>query len=116
MEKPTKIEVLLVDDHHIVRDGVKAMIENTDDILVLGSVSSGEDSINFVREQRPDVILMDIMMGGMTGIEATRWIKDFDGTIKVILLTMETSRDFVSAGIRSGVDGYLPKDVDAETL
>jgi len=116
MNPAEKIKVLLVDDHQLIRDGVQSMLGDTDDLEVIGSVSSGEDSINHVRESRPDVILMDIMMGGMTGIEATRWIKEFDPTIKVILLTMEISRDYVSAGIKSGVDGYLPKDVDRETL
>jgi DNA-binding NarL/FixJ family response regulator len=116
MNPAEKIKVLLVDDHQLIRDGVQSMLGNTDDLEVIGSVSSGEDSINQVRENRPDVILMDIMMGGMTGIEATRWIKEFDPTIKVILLTMEISRDYVSAGIKSGVDGYLPKDVDKDIL
>ncbi len=92
------------------------MLGNTADLEVIGSVSSGEDAINSVRENRPDLILMDIMMGGMTGIEATRWVKEFDPTIKVILLTKEISKDYVSAGIKSGVDGYLPKDVDKDTL
>lgn len=114
--KSDKIKILLVDDHKLIREGVRSMLESTDDLVVIGSVSSGEDSINEVREARPDIILMDIMMGGMTGIEATRWIKDFDPTIKIILLTMEISREYVSAGIKSGVDGYLPKDVDKETL
>ncbi|NOT76060.1 MAG: response regulator transcription factor [Cyclobacteriaceae bacterium] len=111
-----KIKLLLVDDHKLIREGVKSMVENTEDLSVIGSVSSGEDSINEVRENRPDIILMDIMMGGMTGIEATRWIKEFDPTIKIILLTMEISKEYVSAGIKSGVDGYLPKDVDRDTL
>ena len=84
--------------------------------MVIDSVSSGEEAINSVRENRPDVILMDIMMGGMTGIEATRWIKDIDPTIKIILVSMEISKEYVSAGIKSGVDGYLPKVVDKETL
>jgi DNA-binding NarL/FixJ family response regulator len=116
MKPVERIKVLLVDDHQLIRDGVRSMLENTDDFEVIGSVSSGEGSINEVRENRPDVILMDIMMGGMTGIEATRWIKEFDSSVKVILLTMEISREYVSAGIKSGVDGYLPKDVDKETL
>jgi len=116
MKAVERIKVLLVDDHQLIRDGIQSMLENTADLEVIGSVPSGEDSINQVRENRPDVILMDIMMGGMTGIEATRWVKEFDSTIKVILLTMEISRDYVSAGIKSGVDGYLPKDVDKETL
>src|SRR5258708_23216065 len=110
------IKVVLVDDHQLIRDGVQYMIENTDDLEMIGSVSSGEDSINQVRENRPDVILMDIMMGGMTGIEASSWIKGFDPTIKVVLLNMEIRREYVSEGIKSGVDGYLPKDVDKETL
>lgn len=111
-----KIKVLLVDDHQLIRDGIRSLLENTDDLEVIGSVSSGEDAINEARDHRPDVILMDVMMGGMTGIEATRWIKDSDAQIKVILLSMEISRDYVSAGIKAGVDGYLPKDVDRQTL
>jgi len=116
MKGMDKIKVLLVDDHQLTRDGIQSLLESTADMEAIGSVSSGEHSINQVRENRPDVILMDIMMGGMTGIEATRWIKGFDPTIKVILLTMEISREYVSAGIKSGVDGYLPKDVEKDTL
>lgn len=111
-----KIQVLLVDDHKLVRDGVQSILEPISDITVIGSVPSAEDAINVVRETRPDVIVMDIMMSGMTGIEAARWIKASDPSIKVILLAMEISKGYVSAGIKSGVDGYLPKDVDKETL
>ena len=116
MKPQEKIEVLLCDDHKLIRDGIESMLLNTDDIEVVGSVSSGEEAVNEVRLRRPDLILMDIMMGGMTGIEATRWIKEFDPTIKIILVTMEISKEYVSAGIKSGVDGYLPKDIDKETL
>lgn len=112
----TKIKVLLVDDHKLIRDGIASMLANTSDIEVIGSVSSGEESINQIRLNRPDVILMDILMTGMTGIEATRWIKESDPTVKIVLVTMEISKEYVSAGIKSGVDGYLPKDVDAPTL
>ena len=116
MKSPEKIKVLLCDDHKLIRDGIESMLQNTEDIEVIGSVSSGEDAVNEVRLNRPDLILMDIMMGGMTGIEATRWIKGFDTTIKIILVTMEISKDYISAGIKSGVDGYLPKDIDKDTL
>lgn len=116
MKLAEKIKVLLTDDHKLIRDGIESMLLNTDDIEVIGSVSSGEESVNEVRKNRPDVILMDVMMGGMTGIEATRWIKEFDPTVKVVLVTMEISKEYVSAGIKSGVDGYLPKDIDKETL
>jgi len=116
MKPPEKIKVLLTDDHKLIRDGIQSILESTPDIEVIGSVSSGEESINEARQNRPDVILMDIMMSSMTGIEATRWIKDFDPTVKIILVTMEISKEYVSAGIKSGVDGYLPKDSDKETL
>lgn len=116
MKADPKITVLIVDDHKLIRDGIQSMLDHTLDMEVIGSVSSGEDSINRVQQKRPDVILMDIQMNGMTGIEATRWIKDIDPTIKIILVTMEISKEYVSAGIKSGVDGYLPKDVDEQTL
>ena len=116
MKQDEKIKVVLADDHKLLRDGIRLMLENTADIEVTDSVSSGEECINVARQQRPDVILMDILMEGMTGIEATRWIKEFDPTIKIVLVTMEISKEYVSAGIKSGVDGYLPKDVDRETL
>ncbi|MCI0751420.1 MAG: response regulator transcription factor [Flammeovirgaceae bacterium] len=114
--KGDKVKVLLVDDHKLIRDGIASMLHNTGDIEVIGSISSGEEAINETRQNRPDVILMDILMGGMTGIEATRWIKENEPTIKVVIVTSEISKEYVSAGIKSGVDGYLPKDVDRETL
>jgi two-component system response regulator NreC len=116
MEPSKKIKLLLVDDHQLIRDGVKSMLDNTMDMQVIGSVQSGEDAINFARENPPDVILMDIMMGGMTGIEATRWIKDTDPAIKIILLTMENDKDHIATGIKAGANGYLLKNVDKETL
>ena len=115
-DTPDKIRVLLTDDHKLIREGIQSMLSHVADIEVVGSVSSGEDSINECRAKAPDVVLMDIMMQGMTGIEATRWIKGMDASIKVILVTAEISKEYVSAGIKSGVDGYLPKDVDKDTL
>jgi DNA-binding NarL/FixJ family response regulator len=111
-----KIKILLADDHQLIRDGIKSMIGTLEDIEVIASVGSGEEAINQARQNRPDVILMDILMPGMTGIEATRWIKESDPAIKIILVTKEISKEYVSAGIKSGVDGYLPKDVTKETL
>ncbi len=116
MKSTEKIKILLVDDHQLIREGIASMLGDCNDIEIIGSVPSGEEAINAVRMNRPDVILMDIMMGGMTGIEATRWIKGDDPDIKVILVTMEISKEYVSAGITSGVNGYLPKDSDKKTL
>lgn len=110
------IKVLLVDDHKLVREGVLSILKQQKDLEVIGSVSSGEEAINEVRETRPDVILMDIMMKGMTGIEATRWIKEIDPTIRVLIVSMEISKEYVSAGIKAGIDGYIPKDADPDSL
>ncbi|MBL7863987.1 MAG: response regulator transcription factor [Cyclobacteriaceae bacterium] len=114
--KAEKIKVLITDDHQLVRDGFNSMLTRTQDMEVVGSVASAEDCINEVRETRPDVVLMDILMRGMTGIEASRWIKDIDPTIKVLIVSMEISKDYVSAGIKAGIDGYVAKDADADTL
>lgn len=111
-----KIKVLIVDDHTLVREAIAVMLKQVENIEVLSTVSSGEDAISEVRKNRPHVVLMDIMLKGMTGIEATRWIKERDKHIRVILLSMEVRKDFVTAGIQSGIDGYLPKDVDQTTL
>lgn len=112
----SKIRVLIVDDHRLLRDGLAALLSQAEDIEIAGSVPSGEEAINIFSSLKPDVILMDIMMGGMTGIEATRWVKEQDGNVKVILISSEIKKDLVTAGIQCGIDGYLPKDVDFKVL
>ena len=112
----TKTKVLIVDDHRLLRDGLAALLNEADDIEIVGSVPSGEEAISVFPSLKPDVILMDIMMGGMTGIEATRWIKEQDNNVRVILISSEIKKELVTAGIQCGIDGYLPKDVDVAVL
>src|SRR5688572_9471690 len=112
----SKIKVLIVDDHRLLRDGLAALLNQANDIEIVGSVRSGEEAISIFPSLKPDIILMDIMMGGMTGIEATRWIKEQDTNIKVILISSEIKKELVTAGIQCGIDGYLPKDVDSNVL
>lgn len=114
--KKTVIKVLIVDDHRLLRDGLAALVNQAPGIEIVGSVPSGEEAISIFPSLKPDVILMDIMMGGMTGIEATRWIKEQDNTVKVILISSEIKKELVTAGIQCGIDGYLPKDVDQAIL
>lgn len=111
-----RIRVLIVDDHRLLRDGLTALLAHASNVEIVGSVPSGEEAVSIVPSLKPDVILMDIMMGGMTGIEATRWIKEQDANVKVILISSEIKRELVTAGIQCGIDGYLPKDVDMEVL
>ena len=111
-----KIKILIADDHRLVREGMEAILSGVEGVEIVGLVASGEEAVNLARSNRPDVVLMDILMPGMNGIEAARWIKEIDQAIRVILITMEVSKDYVSAGIKSGVDGYLPKDVSKKVL
>lgn len=111
-----KIKILITDDHQLVREGIEAMLSGHKSFDIVGRASSGEEAINVSREVKPDVVLLDIIMPGMNGIEAARWIKEIDGQIRVIILTMEISRDYVTAAIKSGVDGYLPKNIGKDTL
>jgi DNA-binding NarL/FixJ family response regulator len=110
------IKILLVDDHSLMREGMAAMLRDAEDIEIVGSIGSGEEAVNLADQLKPNLILMDIMLRGMTGIEATRWIKERDPLIKIILISMEISKDYISAGIKSGVDGYLHKDSEKATL
>ena len=116
MIRMEKIRVLLVDDHALVRDAIAIMLTQQGDMQVVGSLSSGEELINKLRDLDPDVILMDILLKGMSGIEATRWVKERDANVKVILLSMEIKKDLLAAGIQSGIDGYLPKEAEKNVL
>jgi DNA-binding NarL/FixJ family response regulator len=111
-----RVKVAIADDHGLLRKGIIALLNTIDFIDVAGEMSSGEEAVNFAREHRPDLFLLDIMMRGMTGIEATRWIKEQNPGIKIILISSEVNKAYISAGIKSGIDGYLDKDVDGETL
>jgi DNA-binding NarL/FixJ family response regulator len=116
IHKKEKIKVMLVDDHTLVRDALSVMLHQVDDIQVVGVAGSGEELLGKFKQLNPDVVLMDIVMKGMTGIEATRWIKERNNLVKVILLSSEVKKEFVSAGIQCGIDGYLPKDVEKAML
>ena len=111
-----KIRVIIVDDHQLVRETWKMLLHGKDGIEIIHECSSGAEVIEIAPTLQPDVILMDIMMSGMTGIEATRWIKEQDSNIKVILISSEIKKELVTAGIQCGIDGYLPKDVDMNVL
>jgi DNA-binding NarL/FixJ family response regulator len=115
MTNETKI--LVVDDHTMLRDAITTMLNQIEGITVVGGLSSGEEAVNSFKSFSPDIILMDIIMGtGMTGLEATRWIKEQDPTMKIIIISSEIKKEFVSTGIKCGIDGYLPKDTDKATL
>jgi DNA-binding NarL/FixJ family response regulator len=106
------IRVVVADDQQIVREGFSALLETQADITVVGSASDGEEAIRVCSEQRPDVVLMDVRMPGVDGIEATRRLA---GT-KVIILTTFDLDDYVYDALSAGASGFLLKDAGAERL
>ena len=104
-----KIKVLIVDDHAVMRDGIKAMLGVQNDIEVVGEASEGKEAIQKVEELGPDVVIMDIAMPGMDGLEATRRItKEKSGT-RVLILTQHENKEYILSAIKAGAAGYVPK-------
>jgi two-component system response regulator DegU len=115
---PTKtvMRVLIVDDHPVTRDGLRSALSTSDEVVIVGEATTGEEAVESVRRLSPDVIFMDVRMPGMSGIEATKAIRLDDPKAKIILFTVEESRASVAEAIRAGVSGYLLKDVSADEL
>jgi len=111
-----KISVLIVDDHEIVRQGLRTYLELLDEIDVVGESQNGLEAVAEVRQYQPDVVLMDLVMPEMDGIEATRQIGAISPTTKVIVLTSFTEDDKVFPAIKAGAVGYLLKDVSPSEL
>jgi len=109
------IRVLLVDDHQVVREGLKQMLGQAEQIEVVGEATSGEEAIEYVRHLSPDIILMDIKMPGMGGIEAIRQIQAIQPSVKCIVLTLYQNEYLTQAG-EAGAAGYLLKDTTREEL
>lgn len=110
------IRILLVDDHKIVRDGLRTLIENEPGVKVIAEAENGHDAVRLSRELSPDVVIMDISMPDMNGIDATRLILDDHPGLKVIALSMYSDRLFVSGMLEAGASGYLLKDCAFEEL
>lgn len=111
-----QIKVLIADDHAFYREGVRAFLNNTQDIEVVGEANNGDDAIAKARELAPTVILMDLKMPGTNGIEATRRIHQGQPDIGVLVLTMFDDDDSVFAAMRAGARGYLLKDADKDDV
>ncbi len=109
-------KVLLVDDHKIVREGLRALLEEESDIEVVGEAGDGREAIDLVSERRPEVVVMDISMPGMDGVEATRRIRKMNPRVKVVALSIHAEKQFVAGMLRAGASGYLVKTEAAGDL
>ena len=105
-----QINVLIVDDHALIRDGIIAMLKNENDICIIGEAVDGEEAIAKNDELNPDIIVMDIMMPKINGLDAAKKIKEQNPEAKIIFLSMEVKEDFISEAIKAGASGYIPKD------
>lgn len=108
-------KIILADDHMMFRQGIKKILSEIDDIEVIGEARDGLELLSLVKKMLPDMVILDISMPKIRGIEATREIKKIDAKIKVLILTMHKSREYLSYAISAGVEGYLLKeDADSE--
>jgi two-component system nitrate/nitrite response regulator NarL len=114
MEKP--IDVLIVDDHQVVLEGFMARLNTEVDINVVATASNGLQALEQVKAHRPDVVLMDISMPIMNGIEATKLIKQQFPEVKVLMLTMHDNREYIMNVMQAGAVGYILKEISAEQM
>jgi DNA-binding NarL/FixJ family response regulator len=105
--------VLIVDDHAFIRRGVETILQSFPEWEVCGEASNGNDAVQLANQLNPEVVLMDVTMPGMNGLEATRIIRKQHPEVKVILLTLHESSEVLRSGFRAGANGYLLK-ADAE--
>ncbi|MFB4315711.1 response regulator [Actinomadura sp. 21ATH] len=110
------IRVVLADDQALVRAGFRSLLDDEDDIAVVAEAADGAGAVEAARSARPDVILMDVRMPGMDGLEATRRILAADTAVRIVILTTFDLDEFVYAALRAGVSGFLVKDTDPGEL
>ncbi|HAQ88703.1 MAG TPA: two-component system response regulator NarL [Pseudomonas sp.] len=116
MNEGTTARILLVDDHPMMRRGLRDLLELENDLEVVAEAGNGEDAIALAQQTEPDLILMDLNMPGIDGLETTRRMRDVDIDARIVMFTVSDEQGHVLEALRNGADGYLLKDMDAEQL
>ena len=115
-EENKPVRVLIADDHQMFIDGLKALLKREKTIQVIGEVSNGLDALEFIRKQQPDLLITDISMPGMSGVELTRQVKQNYPEVKVLVLSMYNDREIVSEILMSEAEGYILKNTGRQEL
>ena len=111
-----EIKIVIVDDHEMVRNGLSVMLEREEDFTVIGEANNGKEAVELVGKLQPDVVLMDLRMPEMDGVEAMRQIRAKDDSVEFLVLTTFDSDEFIFDAIEAGAKGYLLKDTSREEL
>lgn len=112
----TLIRILLADDHHIVRAGIRQLLELAEDMQVIAEAGDGEETKTLIRDNQPDVVVLDIQMPKSSGIEVTRWVRKNFPEVGVLILTAYDDDPYVMAVLQAGANGYILKTAQAEEL
>jgi len=115
-EKMAQIRILLVDDHELVRKGVRSALQPHRDLKIVGEADNGEDAVRMAIELKPDVVIMDVGLPGISGLEATEQIKSKHPTIPVLILTVHDEDEYIIELLEAGAAGYLQKGTGQEDL
>jgi len=110
------ITIVLVEDHQVVREGLRRLLESEAGFQVLGDTDNGLDGVALVQSTKPDVLVADLMMPGLNGIEVTKEVKRHSPRTKVLMLSMMTEEQYVAEALQAGASGYVPKDASGAEL
>jgi len=111
-----KIRVLLADDHTLIREGFRSLLGGNDAFEIVGEASSGAEVVNLINTTQPDVVLLDIHMPGLTGLEVIERLRKTHSTIRFVILSMHEEREYVMKALKAGADGYLLKSIGGQEL
>jgi DNA-binding NarL/FixJ family response regulator len=114
MNTPTRL--LLVDDHAIVRGGIRLLLEQVTGLSIMGEAQNGEEALEQLKTQQPDVVLMDISLPGLSGIQTTQIISKSYKTVKVLMLSMHNNEDYILRAVEAGAAGYILKDSPSDEM
>lgn len=118
MNTSKSVNIMIVDDHDMVRQGIESVIKTVPEFTILYTASSGEDALDILRDnsKKPDILLLDIVMPNMDGLEISSVVKREFPDIKILILSMEISSEYVKKAVKNDVDGYIPKNADIDIL